>query len=432
MDIFLSDHPDLGPLPVEALDEAGYISLLAETESLRNSDVAPLDVVIHGLRARLHTDNPHWRQLWSLNWFAPDQWASLTGNRSPVKAQITVYAGNKKARGRPWAGYSHAHHTAFLMGNTPYGSLQALVCTAVARLLAENQAAHYIPGICIKRNGKSTLVLSFDELTTTELAIVVSNLMKIPDMHLVALRGVVVRYGLVRMVDGVTLLPVSVIGEKGHNIVGYRLFSWLDEHGYWEPRADARCLTLTGDEEYCFARDLDLGRAPEAFAYSVEQAWYVPTQIVATAPELVGILWKHGKLENVLPGDAEGVNQFREWAREAIPSGDVGEDASIWTGLAGWDEARVIETLCRLRASPNGRVMIAPQHLWPNRVSGNPARPVQIEQLQWLDEGSVVPRPATDLSGKLVETGSRLYGTGGEDIGRTLTTMLERATFEKG
>jgi len=365
MNVTFTRHTDPSPLPIEALDETAYETALADAlHVLRAEQTAPVDAIIHGVRVRLHTDNLHWKQFWAANWFAPDQWAALTGQTPPREPQVHVYAVAHESQPGAWAGYSRAHDCAFLSGDTPYGPLRALALGAVSRLLAEEQAVHWIPGCLVRQRNRGVLMLP---ALGTDAAVA---LMEEPDTHLVAWDGVFVRYGLVRMVDGVTLLPTAVIDEKGGQTAGYRLFPWLDEYGYAEPRADARCLTLDGQEEYCFAREMDLGRAAEAFAYPLEQAWYAPTALVETQPHLVKAL-RGAALENAPPLTPELLARYGDWARQAAPADAV----QAWGGEA------TVEALCRLRANPQARAMLAPAHLWPGRAGGHPWRPLQIERV---------------------------------------------------
>jgi hypothetical protein len=416
MTSYTTHHQDPSPLPVETYGETDYASALAEVRPLVDEPAAPLDAVIHGVGVRLVTHNPHWRRFWAANWFAPDQWATLTGQTPPREPRIHVYATRGEAES-PRAGYSHAHKSAFLSGDVPYGPLRALALVAVARLLAEEEAAHFVPGVCLKVDGRGTLLLPPANL---DAATVLATLLAREHTHLVALDGVFVRYGLLRIVDGVTLLPTLVIDEKGNPTPGQRLFPWLDEYGYWEPRADARCLTLEGAEEYCFARDLDLGRAPEAFAYPLEQAWYVPTQIVEARPDLAGVLWR-ASLENVPPLTPELLDRFGDWARQATSS--PAEEI---------DQEQVTEALCRLRAAPQARAMLPPAQLWPGHAGGHPWRPLQIERLVTLSPDrqpgeTLMPLDpaalAEHLSGAILDVSQ----DNANEIVHTFTDLLERA-----
>jgi hypothetical protein len=392
MNVTFTRHTDPSPLLIEALDEGAHATALADAQHvLRAGQTAPLDAVIHGVRVRLHTDNPHWKQFWSANWFAPDQWAALTGQTPPREPQVHVYAIAHESQTGAWAGYNQAHQTAFLMGDAPYGPLRALALGAVGRLLAEEQAVHWIPGSLIRQQNRGMLILP------TSGADAAVRLMESPDAHLVAWDGVFVRYGLVRMVDGVTLLPTAVIDEKGCQTAGYRLFPWLDQYGYVEPRADARCLTLNGQEEYCFARDLDLGRAPEALAFPLEQTWYVPTALVETQPHLVEAL-RGAALENVPPLTPDVLTRYGDWARQVAPPG----------AAQAWGFEATVGALCRLRATPHARAMIAPARLWPGRAGGHPWQPLQIEHMMGVDLAALpaylldaTPLPGADRAGMI-------------------------------
>jgi hypothetical protein len=412
---------DPAALPVERLDEAACAQALAEAQALLDVDAPPpLDAIIHGARVRLHTHNPHWTRFWSANWFAPDQWASLTTKSAPAEPQVHLYAIPAEAGAAPWAGYSREQNTGFLRGDTPYGPLRALALGAVARKLAEEEAVHCVAGTCLKRDGRGTLLLYPPDLDPETRITALSALMEKDRAHLVALDSVFIRYGLMRMVDGVTFLPTLVIDEKGHTISGFWLFPWLEECGYWEPRADTRCLTLDGEEEYCFARDLDLGRTPEAFAFPLEQAWYLPTQIVAAEPALVGALW-HGGLENVPPLTPELWQQFGAWADQAAAS-------SARALVEELGQEQVARALCRLRTAPHGRAMASPATLWPGRAGGHPWRPVQIERVALLEADKATPLDSQALSQHIASAPGQASSLCGDEISDTLTHMLARAT----
>ena len=427
MNVILTSYSDPSPLPVEPLDKARYESALIEAQGVLDSEAAvPIDAVIHGVRARLHTNNPHWRRFWSANWFGPGQWAALTGGLAPDTPRVHVFAITPGATTSPWAGYSHEQNTAFLVGDTPYGPLRALVLSAVARLLVEEQAVHYVPGLCLKEDGRGTLVLLSSELDPVT---AISKLMESSQAHVVALNGVFVRYGLVRMVDGVTMLPTLVIDEKGVQISGYRLFSWLEEYGYLEPRADARCLTLGGEEEYCFARDLDLWRAPEAFAFPVEKAWYLPTLIAAMQPDLIGALWRDG-VENVPPLTPVVLDCLDDRTGQFASALNTSAAPSTRSLLEEEGQEKVVEALCRLRAAPQGRAMVSPEQLWPGHAGGHPWRPFQIERVAVMGSVAPIPLNAVELSKHLTNASADLPRLYKDIVTSTLTTLLHRAIWQ--
>jgi hypothetical protein len=299
-----------------------------------------------------------------------------------------------------------------------------LALSAVALALAEKEAAHWVQAACVTQGGRGKLLLMAPNLDP---ATAVPAFMEQEDTPLVSFDGVFIRYGVVRMVDGAPLLPTLVINEKGYTIPGYLLFPWLEECGFQEPRADARCLTLEGDEAYCFARDLDLGRAPEAFAYPHEQAWYVPTQIVAAQPGLVGAL-ASAHLENVPTLTPELWDQFGDWARQTVPKLRKLPFSSVHSLVEEAGEEKVMIALCRLRAAPQGRAMVPPGQLWPRRAGGHPCRPLLMDEVTLLTLGGPTPLHPDALMAQLVDRSTDLLDIEGGEIGRTLATMLGRAT----
>ncbi len=447
METCITSYPEPGPLPIERLDAVGYATALAAARAILDAaPLPPLDAVIHGIGVRLHTNNLHWRRFWSANWFAPDQWATLSGGSSPGEPRVHLYAATPAGATAPWAGYSAENNTAFLSGDAPYGPLRALAFVAVARLLAEEEAAHLLPGLCVRKNDRGVLLLSGPG---ADLSAHLPGLMEHADAHLIAFDGILIRYGLVRMVDGVSLLPTLIIDEKGVTVPGYRLFPWLDTYGYAEPRADARCLTLEGKEVYCFARDLDLGRIPEAFAFPLEQTWYVPTQIVAARPELIGVLWPGPEplttrrdsadesqecsgLENVPPLSPDLWERFGAWARQATSSPAMTDAPSTRSLLDEIGPETVAQALVRLRANSRARAMVSPQRLWPGHAGGQPLRPLQITRVELIDHGKSTPLAPDALSEQPASDAANLFLPGEEQVARVLTGMLQRAIGGEG
>lgn len=424
MNVFVPRYVDPSPPAAERLGAAGYQTALANAQkSLVSQDVGPIDAVIHGVVVRLYTNSAHLRRFWSANWFAPDQWASLVGGSPPSEPQICVYATAMESDSTPWAGYSVARSTAFLTGDVPYGPLRALALGAVALLLAEEEAVHFVPGVVVEQNGQGGLLLPASDVDAVDF---VTEFMANANTHVLALDGALIRYGLVRMVDGVTLLPTMLFDEGGLATRGYRLFPWLDEYGYDEPRADVRCLTLAGDEVYCFARDLDLGRAPDAMAYPLEQAWYVPTQIVASDTGLVGAVW-HGALEGVPRLTPDVWEEYGEWSQESVNALTADAPAPTRSFIAQAGATAVAEALARLRAAPQARAMVSPEQLWPGRVGGHPWRPLRIVRVAIMDGTTPTDLAASALSKHLVPTCSALAGLWESQIEAALVKTLGHA-----
>jgi hypothetical protein len=425
MEVITTHHRAPDPLSASPLDAAGYQSAISKAQRILASDtLSPLDAVIHGVRVRLHTNSAHWHRFWSANWFTPGQWGSLTGAAPPEEAKFQVYATRTDSSGAPWAGYSLAKSTAFLSGDVSYGPLRALVLDTVARWLAEEEGVHFVPGLCIKRGSEVSLLLDAPGVDRT---VALPALMNRSDAHLVAFGGVFVRYGLVRMVDGVTLLPTQVTDEQGITTRGYHIFPWLDDYGFSEPRADVGCLRLDGKLEYCFARDLDLGRIPDAMSFSVEKAWYLPTQLVGGAPELLGAFWPRTQseatalLENVPAFTPEVSQRLEPWASRAASTPPV---KSLVEELG---EAKVIEALCRLRAAPEARAMVTPQLLWPSRAGWNPWQPLRVHGVALLADDELIPLKASALKEHLADERVRRGGLYGEEANKILTTELAQA-----
>jgi hypothetical protein len=436
MEICATQHRDPAPLPVELLDAAGYHKALADFRQELGPTPISLDAVIHGTLVRLLTNSPHWAEFWSANWFAPHQWATLRGKPPDSDPRIHLFA-LRGGDGSAWTGHRPEEGAAFLRGDVPYGPVRALALRAVAHLLGKRQGIHFIPAICAKVNGRGTLVLADTHRDRIDALRILTGM---EDCHIVALDGVLMRYGLLRMVDGVTMLPTELYTEKGGTISGYRLFPWLEEYGYSEPRADARCLTPEGQEAYCFARDLDLGRAPEAFAYPLEHAWYVPTQMVAADPALAEVFWPESAgvtgrgcegLENVPDMTPDLWERFGPWAQQAaatVPGRPASASRSIPEGSRPQGLAAA---LCRLRAAPEARAMAAPGRMWPDRAGGQLYQPLRIEQVVAADDPRLRPLDPPHIRERLDAIQSGFFAPDAE-AATTLATLLSRAVSEAG
>ena len=138
------------------------------------------------------------------------------------------------------------------------------VCDAVATLASHDmadQTALVVRGTCVESNGKATLVMGpgYADVAAQLGQVVIADL-------------VLVRVTLTRQVDGVQLAPTLILTERGQEIRGADICRWLREDAYQEPRADVFCLNLAQRDEPVMARDLDLGRCAEPYAYPLAKA----------------------------------------------------------------------------------------------------------------------------------------------------------------
>jgi DNA-binding transcriptional ArsR family regulator len=172
-------------------------------------------------------------------------------------------------------------------------------------------------------------------------------------------------------------------------------------------------------------------------AFPLEQAWYVPTQVVAVDPRLVGSLW-HGpdpkagaSLENVPPFTPKLSDQYSEWAKEAMASFGEGTARSTLSLLVEIGEEKVVEVLCRLGAPSQARALVVPGQLWPGRAGEHPWCPLRIEQVALLDDARLTHLEPPALAECLRGTPSDPYGLLEDEISNVLTDMLGRAVNQR-
>jgi len=149
---------------------------------------------------------------------------------------------------------------AVMINRTEREALLDAVASLAANALAR-QTALVVRGTCVEAKGNATLV------TGPGHASVAAPLGQVAIGDLV-----LIRITLTRQVDGVQLAPTGVLTERGQEINGAAMWQWLRDDAYQEPRADVFCLSLDGRDEPVMARDLDLDRCPEPYAYALAQA----------------------------------------------------------------------------------------------------------------------------------------------------------------
>ena len=217
------------------------------------------DTILGGLRARLFTNQLALAEAWSDTFFGPQEWQTLVGQTPPPQAAMSFYAAIAEKQ-EPITAVDPAQSVGVLINRTEESLLLDLVAALAARKLGE-QTGWVARGTCVSAGQRSVLV------TGPGHAAVAAEIAAHAHGQIAVNDPVLVRLTLTRQVDGVQLAPTRVITERGQDIAGARIWQWLRHNAYQEPRADVYCLTLEGRDEPVMARDLDLDRCAEPYAY---------------------------------------------------------------------------------------------------------------------------------------------------------------------
>jgi hypothetical protein len=217
------------------------------------------DAILGGLRARLFTNQLAVAEAWSETFFGLQEWQTLVGQAAPPQAAMSFYAVTTDKE-EPVAAIDPAQSTGVIINRSEENILLDAVTALASRKLAE-QAGWVARGTCVAAGQRSALVTGPRHASVAaEIAIHARGQIAVND-------PVLVRLTLTRQVDGVQLAPTRVITERGREIRDARIWQWLRRDAYQEPRADVFCLTLEGRDEPVMARDLDLDRCAEPYAY---------------------------------------------------------------------------------------------------------------------------------------------------------------------
>jgi hypothetical protein len=217
------------------------------------------DAILGGLRARLFTNQLAVAEAWSETFFGLQEWQALVGQSAPPQAVMSFYvvATDKE---EPVAAIDPVQSTGVIINRSEENILLDAVTVLASHKLAE-QASWAARGTCAAAGQRSVLVAGPGHASVAaEIAIHARGQIAVND-------PVLVRLTLTRQVDGVQLVPTRIITERGQEIRGAHIWRWLRHDAYQEPRADVFCLTLEGRDEPVMARDLDLDRCAEPYAY---------------------------------------------------------------------------------------------------------------------------------------------------------------------
>jgi hypothetical protein len=135
-------------------------SLLASARrAMTGPELHIQDAVLHGIRARLHTNSFHLADFWRENFYAPLEWRKLAGRRPPDLPKVRLYAFVRIPE-EPQAIYYARRADAALVFNTClYGDLRAAALGAVERVLTEEEGTLLLEGDLVEEDGRRMLIL---------------------------------------------------------------------------------------------------------------------------------------------------------------------------------------------------------------------------------------------------------------------------------
>jgi hypothetical protein len=217
------------------------------------------DAILGGLRARLLTDNLPLAEAWSEIFFGPQDWRDLVRQTAPLQPAMSLYAAAVQDY-EPVIAVSPTQSAAVMINRTESDALLDALIALAAQKLGE-QIGWVARGTCVAVGQRGVLVAGPGHAeVATQIASQANGQIAVSD-------PVLVRITLTRQVDGVQLAPTRILTERGQEITGARILRWLRRDAYQEPRADVFCLTLAQRDEPVMARDLDLDRCAELYAY---------------------------------------------------------------------------------------------------------------------------------------------------------------------
>lgn len=300
------------------------------------------DVIIHGVRTRLHTDSKHVADFWREDFFGVGDWCETTGLSPPEQPQVSVYV----FKGPEGAYYSRRHHAVLIFGTSWYGQVRSWALGAVGRYLADEYGVHLVRGVVFERHGKGVLCVGDIEHTT-----LACGLLSYSDVRLFSDDAVFIRYAY-RRLNGQLVTPIEVAGVRG-----YRCFEKLEQNVY----AKVRVLAVTGEIFETTVADLDLDSLG-AYAFVAGRGAYVRTDVVRQVPEMAPLLLV-SKLENVVAASPEPAQKA--------------------DGFPAAGKAR--EALMHLAFSEHGRALVRlDQAVNGDRVCTDPLVPLKIDVVTLL------------------------------------------------
>jgi len=348
-------------------------SILSHIKAHPEEPVYQHDVIIHGVKVRAQTNSRHLHEFWVDNWYSPEEWESITGQRVVDEPHIQVYAFAGVETEEEAAYYSRNTNTVIFFNTAYYGQLKSWVLGAVGRVLAEEYGIHSIHGACVEKDGKGILYIA---PTGTGKSASSYGLMSFPNTRFHSDDWVYVRY-TVATKDGRRVSPLAIAGTDGSQARGYRVFRWLEER-----KEDLEALvtgrTLADEIVNLKVRDLDLIKPIEAYAYTSEKVFYLRANLVETFPRSAyGML--RSKFENLADVAPQFMLEHRTMLKEMsheLRNGDKPEERAFFGAIP---QEKLEEYLARMFAFDNARAMLDMGNVLPKeRIYWNPMEPVRL------------------------------------------------------
>ncbi|MEK7279571.1 MAG: hypothetical protein AAB090_02845, partial [Nitrospirota bacterium] len=259
--------------------------LLSSAKRFINQNRAEIyqsDVIIHGIRVRATTNSPHLIKFWRMNWFSPDEWKGLTSKPPEEEPRVIVYALTGVDDEEEAAYYSRSTDTIIFFNTSYYGQLKSWVLGAVGRILSRDFGIHSIHGACVTKDNLGVLYIA---PTGTGKSTSSYGLMQFDGTRFHSDDWVYVRYAYSTK-EGKKVSPLSIEDRNGSIIRGYEVYRRLESEGIKE---DLKVTARTLDDNIMIlkAKDLDIKRGTEAYAYISEKLFYLRSSLVESFPESI-------------------------------------------------------------------------------------------------------------------------------------------------
>ncbi|MEK6577203.1 MAG: hypothetical protein AABZ05_06355 [Nitrospirota bacterium] len=365
--------------------------LLSSAKRLVNQNRTKIyqsDVIIHGIRVRATTNSPHLIKFWRMNWFSPDEWKGLTSMPPEEVPRVIVYALTGVADEEEAAYYSRSTDTIIFFNTSYYGQLKSWVLGAVGRILARDFGIHSIHGACVTKDDLGVLYIA---PTGTGKSTSSYGLMQFDGTRFHSDDWVYVRYAYSTK-EGKKVSPLSIEDGNGSIIRGYEVYRRLEREGINE---DLKVTARTLDDNIIIlkAKDLDIKRGTEAYAYISEKLFYLRSSLVESFPESIPAI-----LESDIENAPDIKDEFIKENEEVINSSITTLDKLDYKWPRGADFDEKARTIGRMFAFDNSRGMLDIASMFGREpIFTNPLEPARLTSVVLLRRDMNDPRVAEYL-----------------------------------
>lgn len=337
------------------------------------------DVIIHGLRVRAITNSSHLMEFWKENWYSPEEWQKVTGQKPSSEISVRVYALGGVDEQSEAAYYSRITNTIIFFNTSYYGQLKSWVLGAVGRVLASDYGIHSIHGACVEKDKKGILYIA---PTGTGKSTSSYGVMDYPNSRFHSDDWVYIRY-CYHTKDGRLIAPLEInSGKKEESVRGSRCFKWIEENS--SSKADLKGWGIHNETYSITVADLDLSKPIEAYAYLSEKVFYLRCNLVENFPESLEQLLK-SNLENLPDATSTFIDNNRESLERNYKSLTESKNPKVQNAIKGLSKDQVIETLARFSAFDNARAMLDMAQVFDKeRIFTNPMEPVKLTTVMLL------------------------------------------------